>query len=119
MAMTETRPAPAAEAVALPPAVPADPPGIAGWLSTSDHKRVGRLFVATSLLFLLVGAVVGALVAVEGTASGLDIFDTTSYSQAVRAYREVLVLLFVLPLLLGLATAIVPLQVGSPEIAFP
>lgn len=120
MAMTETRPAPAAEAVAPPVAVPADPPGIAGWLSTSDHKRVGRLYVATSLLFLLVATVVGAVVAIEGTQSGLDVFDdATSFTQAVRLYPEALVLLAALPLLIGIATTIVPLQVGSPEIAFP
>lgn len=123
MAMTETRPAPedAPEGVAgaQPLAVPADPPGLAGWVSTSDHKRVGRLFVVTSLLFLLLGAVLTALVAAEGTASGLDIFDQGGFGQVLNLSTESLALLFLAPMFLGIATFVVPLQVGSAEIAFP
>jgi cytochrome c oxidase subunit 1 len=119
MAMTETRPAPEATAEAPPQAVPADPAGLAGWFSTSDHKRVGRLWIATSLLFLLVGGVLLALLGIEGTKSGLDIFDKGSFLQASTLSNESLVLLFLAPLFVGIATFVVPLQVGSPEIAFP
>ena len=115
MAMTETRPAAEAPTVAAP----ADPSGIAGWLTTSDHKRIGRLWIATSLLFLLLGTVLVALLGVEGTASGLDIFDTGSFTQAVTLANESLVLLFLAPMFLGLATFLVPLQVGAAEVAFP
>jgi cytochrome c oxidase subunit 1 len=119
MAMTETRPAPEATAEAPPQAVPADPAGLAGWFTTSDHKRVGRLWIATSLLFLLAGGVLVALLGIEGTKSGLDIFDKGSFLQASTLSTEALVLLFLAPLFLGIATFVVPLQVGSPEIAFP
>ncbi|MCU1377686.1 MAG: putative cytochrome c oxidase subunit 1-alpha [Acidimicrobiales bacterium] len=119
MAMTETRPAPEATAEAPPPAVVADPSGLAGWFSTSDHKRIGRLWIATSLLFLLTGGVLVALLGFEGTASGLDLFDRASFLQANTLATEALVLLFLAPLFLGIATFVVPLQVGSPEIAFP
>jgi cytochrome c oxidase subunit 1 len=120
MAMTETRPsAPEATPEAPPQLVPADPAGLAGWFSTSDHKRVGRLWIATSLLFLLVGGVLVALLGIEGTKSGLDIFDKSSFLQASTLSTEALVLLFLAPLFLGIATFVVPLQVGSPEIAFP
>jgi cytochrome c oxidase subunit 1 len=117
MAMTETRPADAA-APAAP--LPADPPGLAGWLATSDHKRVGRLFLGTSLLFLLVGGVLGALVGAERVQSGIDIVDDADvFGQLYSLHAEAGVLLFLLPFLVGLATYLVPLQVGSPEIAFP
>lgn len=120
MAMTETRPS-AAEAPApvQPVAAPADPPGVAGWLTTSDHKRVGRLWIGTSLLFLLLGTVLTALLGLEGTESGLDIFDGTSFGQVATLANEAVVLLFLAPMFLGLATFLVPLQVGAPEIAFP
>ena len=120
MAMTETRPS-AAEAPAQvqPVAAPADPPGVAGWFTTSDHKRVGRLWIGTSLLFLLLGTVLAALLGLEGTESGLDIFDGTSFGQVTTLANEAVVLLFLAPMFLGLATFLVPLQVGAPEIAFP
>src|SRR3954467_14375540 len=119
MAMTETRPAPQATAEAPPQAVPADPAGIAGWLSTSDHKRVGRLWIASSLLFLLVGGVLGELLGAERLGSGADILKRGTFAQVSTLHSEAAVLLFLVPFFIGLATYLVPLQIGSPEIAFP
>lgn len=126
MAMTETSAAhrqgavgPAAgtaEAVVAP----VEAQGLAGWLSTSDHKRVGRLWLATSLMFLLVGGVLGGLVGVERLSSGVDVFsDGAGALQVYDLHAEAAVLLFLVPFFIGLATYVVPLQVGSPEIAFP
>lgn len=128
MAMTETSAAPqpgaggpaaAADEPVAAPAAPAEASGLAGWLSTSDHKRVGRLWLATSLLFLLVAAVLGELLAVEGLDSGADVLKDGTFAQVFTLHHEALALLFVVPFFLGLATYLVPLQVGSPEIAFP
>jgi cytochrome c oxidase subunit 1 len=120
MAMTETRPAPAAEAVAaLPEHVLADPPGVAGWLTTADHKRIGRLWIATALLFFVAAGVLTALLGVESTQSGLDVFGRRGFNAVSALSGEATVLLFLLPLFLGIATLVVPLQVGSAEIAFP
>jgi heme/copper-type cytochrome/quinol oxidase subunit 1 len=80
---------------------------------------VGQLFVGTSLTFLLVSGVVGALVGFERIdLAANDIFG----DDLLRAYALHTVtglFLVVLPLLLGLASAIVPLQVGAATIAFP
>lgn len=120
MAMTDTRSEPTTATDALPaPSAPAEPEGLAGWLSTSDHKRVGRLFLATSLLFLLVAAVLGELLAIERLDSGADLLKDGTFPQVFTLHGETLALLFLVPFLLGLATYLVPLQVGSPEIAFP
>ncbi|HYD10934.1 MAG TPA: cbb3-type cytochrome c oxidase subunit I, partial [Acidimicrobiales bacterium] len=117
MAMTETRPADGA-APAAP--LPADPPGLAGWLATSDHKKVGRLLIGTSLLFLLASAVIGIVLGAEGLDSGIDVVDDASmFGRLFTLQAEAAVLLFLVPFFLGLATYLVPLQVGSPEIAFP
>jgi cytochrome c oxidase subunit 1 len=122
MAMTETSPAsdqtPAAAAGAVAPA-PVDPAGLAGWLSTSDHKRVGRLWIATSLVFLLVGGVLGELLGGERLSSGADMLKNGTFAQVSTLHSEAAVLLFLVPFFIGLATYLVPLQVGSPEIAFP
>jgi cytochrome c oxidase subunit 1 len=118
MAMTETRPV-APEAPAAAPAAPVEPAGLAGWLSTSDHKRVGRMWLATSLLFLLVGGVLGALVGAERLDSGADLLKHGVFAQVYTLHAEAGVLLFAIPFFLGLATYLVPLQVGSPEVAFP
>ena len=118
MAMTDTRPAP--EAVdAAPTTAAADAPGLTGWVTTSDHARIGRLFIGTSIAGLLLAAVTGVLLQAEGLASGLDILQDGTFEQVWTLHREALVLLFLLPLFLGVVTAIAPAQVGSPEVAFP
>ena len=72
-----------------------------------------------SLLFLLGGGVLGSLLGLERVQSGVDILDRGSFSQVSTLHGEIAVLLFLVPLILGIATFIVPSQVGSPEIAFP
>jgi cytochrome c oxidase subunit I len=121
MSMTETRPeVDATEATAAPDVhpLPPEPTGLAGVFSTADHKRIGRYFIATSLVFLVVGAVMGALLGAERIDSGLTIFDEATYTQVFALQGEVLVLLFLVPFFLGLATYLVPLQIGAPDIAF-
>ena len=119
MAMTETRPAAGAEAAAASSPTPVEAPGLAGWLSTSDHKRLGRLWLATSLLFLLAGGVLGGLLGAERLDTGIDLLEDGSFAQLYTLHGETGVLLFLVPFFVGLATYLVPLQVGSPEIAFP
>ena len=118
MAMTETR-SEAESTEVLAPSAPTEAAGLAGWLSTSDHKRIGRLFIGTSLLFLVTAAVLSVLLWIERLASGVDLLESDTFPQVFTLQGEALALLFVVPFVLGLATYLVPLQVGSPEIAFP
>jgi cytochrome c oxidase subunit 1 len=120
MTMTETRPDPAGTAAEVTTPVPAPPPsGMAGWLTTFDHKVVGRLFIVTSLVFLVVGGVAGGVLGVERIDSGLQVLGEGTFSQVYTFHGEVAVLLFLVPFFLGLATYLVPLQVGAASIAFP
>lgn len=119
MAMTETRPAAATDPALVATPAPVEPAGLAGWLSTSDHKRVGRLWLATSLLFLVGVTVLRELLAIERLQSGADLLTDGTDVQVFLLHGEALALLFAVPFFIGLATYLVPLQVGSPEIAFP
>ncbi|MBW3575092.1 MAG: cbb3-type cytochrome c oxidase subunit I [Actinobacteria bacterium] len=120
MTMTERRPGATtgADATAAQPGGPLPSAGAAGWLSTSDHKDVGRLYVVTALAFLVLGAVGVALLAVERLQDDLQVLDGQRFSQLSTLAPEAAVLLFLLPCFLGLATYLVPLQVGAPDIAF-
>ncbi|CAN5741074.1 cytochrome c oxidase subunit I [soil metagenome] len=121
MTMTETRPEPPGtdSAAVVPPVAPPPPAGLAGWLTTYDHKVIGRLFVVTSLLFLVVGGGAGAVLGVERIDSGLQVLGEGTFAQVYTLHGEVAVLLFLVPFFLGLATYLVPLQVGAAGIAFP
>lgn len=119
MTLTETSPELAAE-TSVAPVPSAEPDGLAAYLGTGDHKKLGRLFIVLSLLYILAGTVGGAVLSVEQVdQGGFDVLDADSYFQALTLGGIGLVFLGVLPLLLGLAVYVVPLQVGSRSIAFP
>lgn len=93
---------------------------VANWVTTGDHKKVGRLFVGFALLFACGSAIVGALLGFERmTPTGLQIIPGDSVVQMLSVYRFGLVFGTLAPLFLGLAIAVVPMQVGSRAISFP
>jgi cytochrome c oxidase subunit I len=117
MTMTDSPPA-TAQATAVPSPAAA---GLYDLLATTDHKRIGRIWL-TAGVFALVGAVVlGILLSLERLDSGrLDIFaGENPHFQIWALYRFGLALLVAAPLFIGLATVIVPMQIGSTNIAFP
>ena len=93
--------------------------GIGSWATTTDHKKIGRLFLMTALVAGAAAAVIGALLGFERiSATGYSVLDADSIEQLTSLYRVVLALGVALPLMLGIALAIVPLQIGSKAIAF-
>ena len=115
MALTETRPTTDSEAV-VAPQQPA-PSAVERLIGSGDHLSIGRTFIVLGLVLGLV-SVAGLVVSGIDTATSGDLLGTAG--PMVWASSSLgLVLAGVLPLLLGLAIAIVPLQVGSPSISFP
>ena len=89
---------------------------------TSDAAEVGRLFVVTSLLLALGTSVIGVLLSLGRTeaVAPWDLFGGfNAYFRMWTLYRVSFMLLVVLPLLLGVAMAVVPSQVGAGNVAFP
>jgi heme/copper-type cytochrome/quinol oxidase subunit 1 len=117
---TTQAPSPTAPSSATAPATE-EPTGLYGLVTSGDHKVIGRLYVGFAALFFLAVAVLGVLNGIErADTESIDLFDDlTMMFQSFWAYRLGLVFLVVLPLFIGLATAIVPMQVGSPALAFP
>lgn len=93
--------------------------GVASWLTTADHKRIGRLFVFFSLLFLVGATVVAALLGLERTQPDDLLLDADSVGQLFSIVRVGLTFMVAAPLMLGLAIAIVPLQLGARSLALP
>ena len=87
-------------------------------LGSGDHTIVGRVYV---FLSLLMGVVLLGCVAVAGidVGAGTDVLDPSVVSRFSLNVPFGLLLAVAMPLMLGLAISVVPLQVGSPSIAFP
>jgi heme/copper-type cytochrome/quinol oxidase subunit 1 len=92
---------------------------VAEWLTTTDHKRIGRLFIGASLVALLGTVVVAAILGIERIDAQAAMVDVNAIPQLFALYRVGLTFIVLVPLLLGIAIAIVPLQVGARSLAFP
>ena len=100
-------------------AVTAPPARVAGWLVSADHTRIGRLYIGASLLAAVAVLVVGTLVMAERIDTGGTFLPTDTIDQLTTFLWLGLAFLVVVPLLLGVAVAVVPLQIGAPGIAYP
>ncbi len=119
MALTETRPDTEAESAAV--VETATMPTVDAVLGTGDHKTIGRLWIGSGILFLIAGLVMELLSTAEiADLSGFAVADDgNQLTQFWSLGRDLLLFAGVVPLLVGIATYIVPLQVGSSSLAFP
>jgi cytochrome c oxidase subunit I+III len=123
MAMTETRPEAAPESVTAPDAagdeaVPAG--GLAGILGTGRHAAIGRLWIGTSLVFLVLTGVLGGVLGAERLKPDTyNILNQDNYAQTLSLHGVGGVFLFAIPILVGIATIVVPNQIGAESLAFP
>ena len=92
---------------------------VADWLTTTDHKRIGRMFIAVSLAALLGAVVVAALLGIERIDAQAAMLDINTIPQLFAIYRVALTFIVLVPLLLGIAVAVVPLQLGARSLTFP
>lgn len=108
-----------AQATASRDAVPQLLVGIADWVSSSDHKKIGRLFVALSWLLALATAVVAVLIGLERITPSSALINSDAAPQLLAIFRFGLVYAVLAPTFVGIAVAVAPLQVGARSIAFP
>jgi len=88
-------------------------------LTTTDHKVIGNLYLITSFAFFLFAGVLALMIRAELAASGTQFVDDETYNQLFTMHGTIMLLLFATPLFFGFANAIMPLQIGAPDVAFP
>jgi cytochrome c oxidase subunit 1 len=94
--------------------------GLYEWLTTTDHKKIGVMYVINSFLFFLIGGVFALGVRAELARPGLQIFQNEHlYNEFFSMHATVMIFLFVIPILAGLGNYAVPLMIGAPDMAFP
>ncbi|CAN5793108.1 cytochrome c oxidase subunit I [soil metagenome] len=103
----------------LDPAAATAPPAALRVLTTTDHKVVGTMFAGGSLLGLALVAALGVVLGAERVDGDGTLIDADVLSQLFAGYRVGLVFAVLAPLVLGLAVAVVPLQLGARSLALP
>jgi cytochrome c oxidase subunit 1 len=93
--------------------------GFTSWLATTDHKRIGVLYLWTSMVFLVGGGWLALRMRTQLATPKETLLTREAYNHALTMHGTTMIFLVVVPLVLGLATYLVPLMVGARRIAFP
>ncbi|MGX1708142.1 aa3-type cytochrome oxidase subunit I [Streptomyces albidoflavus] len=89
------------------------------WLTTTDHKKIGKLYLVTSFGFFLTAGLMAMLIRLELARPGMQIVSNEQYNQAFTMHGTIMLLLFATPTFIGFSNVIMPLQIGAPDVAFP
>jgi cytochrome c oxidase subunit 1 len=89
------------------------------WITSTDHKVIGYLYIITAFVFFLLGGVMALVIRAELARPGNQIVSNEQYNQLFTMHGTVMLLLFATPMFVGFANVIMPLQIGAPDVAFP
>ncbi|HXL16361.1 MAG TPA: cbb3-type cytochrome c oxidase subunit I, partial [Streptosporangiaceae bacterium] len=92
---------------------------LAAWLSSTDHKVIGHLYLITSFFFFLCAGVMAMIMRAQLLRPNQHVVSDQQYNQLFTMHGTIMLLLFATPLFIGFANELVPLQIGSPDVAFP
>ena len=109
------------DAQAVPSAVETHRLGanIMKYFTTTDHKVIGNMYFVTAFFFFLLGGILALGIRAELAAPGMDYMNYETFNQFFTMHGTIMLLMFATPMFSGFANAIVPLQLGAPDVAFP
>jgi cytochrome c oxidase subunit I len=92
---------------------------LVSWLTTTDHKRIGILYIGTAFFFFLLGGLLAEMIRTQLFEPDNTLFNFHRYNQLFTIHAITMIFLFVMPVTVGFANFIVVLQLGAPDMAFP
>jgi cytochrome c oxidase subunit I len=92
---------------------------IAGWLSSTDHKVIGHMYLITSFVLFLLAGIMAMLIRVQLLGPDNSIISDSQYNELFTIHGTIMLLLFATPLFIGFGNELLPLQIGAPDVAFP
>jgi cytochrome c oxidase subunit 1 len=116
MAVTEVRPEAAAPGAhgTSPQRHP-----IVQWLTTTDHKKIGIMYLVNSYFWFAVAGLLAVFIRAELAQTGTQFFGEERFNQLFTMHGTTMIFLFIIPILAGFGNYIVPLQIGALDMAFP
>jgi cytochrome c oxidase subunit 1 len=93
--------------------------GLASWLTTVDHKRIGILYGVTAFMFLLIGGIEALLIRIQLAVPENTFLTFDEYNQIFTMHGVTMIFLVVMPLGAAFFNYLIPLQIGARDVAFP
>jgi hypothetical protein len=95
------------------------PRGWLVWLTTTDHKKIGILYLFATFLFFILGGVEALIMRLQLAQPSGTLVDPETYNGLVTIHGTTMVFLFIVPVLAGFGNYLVPLMIGARDMAFP
>jgi cytochrome c oxidase subunit I len=95
------------------------PRGWLRWLTTTDHKKIGILYLFATFIFFILGGVEALLMRLQLSQPDNTLFNAETYNGLVTMHGTTMVFLFIVPVLAGFGNYFVPLMIGARDMAFP
>jgi cytochrome c oxidase subunit 1 len=92
---------------------------VASWITTVDHKRIGILYIVTSLVFFLLGGLMSLFMRAQLATPNESFVTRDQYDQLFTMHGTTMIFLVVVPILAGFGNYLVPLMIGARDMAFP
>src|SRR5688572_24184163 len=109
--------------IAAPAAHPhthsAEPTGLYSWLATTDHKRIGTLYLFTALGFFLLGGLEALLIRAQLHNPNGTVLTAEQYNMLFTMHGTTMIFLGIMPLSAAFFNYLIPLQIGARDVAFP
>ncbi|GAA4713727.1 cytochrome c oxidase subunit I [Brevibacillus fulvus] len=93
--------------------------GLWDWLTTVDHKKIGILYLIAGGFFFLIGGLEALLIRLQLIVPEADFVGAATFNELITMHGTTMIFLAVMPVIFALMNAIVPLQIGARDVAFP
>lgn len=89
------------------------------WLTTTNHKQIGILYIATTFFFFIIAGILSLCIRLQLARPDQDIISAHAFNQIFTLHGTAMIFLVIAPFGFGLGNFLVPLQIGAPDMAFP
>src|SRR5258706_16463009 len=96
-----------------------DAPGVPGFFSTVDHKRVGIRYIVTAFFFFFTAGLLALLMRAQLAEPNAHVLSAETYNEFFTMHGTSMIFLFNTPVLAGFGNYLLPMQIGSRDMAFP
>ncbi|MEP7287877.1 MAG: cytochrome c oxidase subunit I [Chloroflexota bacterium] len=93
--------------------------GILAWITTTDHKRIGILYMVTAITFFILGGIFALLMRLQLAVPNNTVLSNSLYDALFTMHGTTMIFLVVMPLQVGFGNYLVPLMIGARDMAFP
>jgi cytochrome c oxidase subunit 1 len=93
--------------------------GFTSWVTTTDHKRIGIMYMVTTFVFFLMGGTEALMMRLQLGTPDNTLITPQTYNALFTIHGTTMIFLFVVPMMAGLGNYLVPLMIGARDMAFP